>query len=418
MILKLQFGAQSHELMVSVERFLPVEQPVSSRSHDPAHLLREALESPTDYPALRLALTPDDHVAVVIDPGLPQLDVLLTVLVEHLATAGVQSETVTLVLADEPTNPNWRALLGPWQNRLGLEIHDPRDRDKLSYLAATQKGRRIYINRTVVDADQVVVLARAGYDWARGYTGAGTAIFPALSDEATRQEFAAITESLTDGGAAEVFSTEAAEAAWLLGAPFFIQVIEGVGDAIATIVTGATDSLNESHKQLDAVWQLSEHRQASLVIAQVTGSPDRLNLQDLAGAAAKAANFIDGAGVLAIVFPGQIVLDEAMQVVCQASDPVDAVKRLRRQKAPNSGAALQWLAAVGRARVYLLSPAASETVEEMHAAPLDRLDQLQKLVDAAPSAILLVDPQKIVTGPAHATAPSKAGARKGRSRRS
>jgi nickel-dependent lactate racemase len=380
--------------------------------------LRACLENPTGYPALRLALTPDDHVAIVLDPGVPQLDVLLTVLMEHLAKADIESSAVTLVVADEPTGLGWRELLGSWKDQLELEIHDSCNRDRLSYLAATQKGRRVYINRTVVDADQVVVLARAGYDWSRGFTGATTAIFPALSDQATRQEFAALSESFADGKAAEMFLQEGEESAWLLGAPFFIQVIEGAGDAVAQIVAGASNSLDEGHKQVEAFWSFPEDHEASLVIAQVTGAPERLGLPELAAAAAKAASFVESDGVLAIVFPSRFELDEAMQVVCSASDAVDAVKGLHRQKARDPGAALQWLSAVGRARVYLLSQANSETVEEMLAAPLEKLEQLQKLVDAADSVLVLVDPHKIVTGPAHVPAMAKAGARKGRTRHS
>ncbi len=38
---------------------------------------KAALQSPHDYPALRMALTPDDRVCVVVDESIPQLGVLL-----------------------------------------------------------------------------------------------------------------------------------------------------------------------------------------------------------------------------------------------------------------------------------------------------------------------------------------------------
>ena len=294
----------------------------------------------------------------------------------------------------------------------------------MSYLAATEKGRRIYINRTVVDADQSDRYARlAGYDWARGYTGATAAIFPALSDEATRQEFGALTESFADGRAADIFLREGEESAWLLGAPFFIQVVEGIGDEIAHIVTGASDSLSEGRKQLEATWLFTEKPQeVSLIIANITGSPGRLDVRDLAGAAAKAVCFAESDGVLAILYPGQIVFDEAMQVVCHAGDATDAVRQPHRQKPHDPSAALQWLSAVGRAHVYLLSHVPSETIEEMHAVPLDKAGSTPKTHRrAAESVMLLSDPQKIVAGPALA-AGEKAGhltkgLREGRSHR-
>ena len=66
------------------------------------------------------------------------------------------------------------------------EIHDPADRRKLAYLATTGAGRRVYLNRTLVDADFVIVLSGRDYDPLTGYAGAEVAVFPALSDEETR----------------------------------------------------------------------------------------------------------------------------------------------------------------------------------------------------------------------------------------
>ena len=45
-----------------------------------------------------------------------------------------------------------------------VEVHDPSDRKRLAYLATTKQGHRIYLNRTAVDADQLVVLTRRDYD--------------------------------------------------------------------------------------------------------------------------------------------------------------------------------------------------------------------------------------------------------------
>ena len=116
MKIPLQFGEQSFELRVPADKHRAIAQPATTMAlADPGQALRECLEKPTNFPALRLALTPDDHVAIVIDPGLAQLGTLLSVLMEHLQSARIQPEAVTLVLADEPTSANCqRDLLGPW----------------------------------------------------------------------------------------------------------------------------------------------------------------------------------------------------------------------------------------------------------------------------------------------------------------
>ncbi len=399
---EIQFGGHTVSLQMPPGKQLTVEQTVAAidRAELPGNL-GKCLNSPTGFPALNLAITPEDHIAIVLDPGLPQIETLLAGVLDHLAEGGVEQENVTIVVASEPSDPGWRDRLGDWKSKLAIEVHDPGDRDKLSYLAATQKGRRIYINRTVVDADQSVVLARSGYDWMQGYTGAANAIYPALSDHATRNEFGALTETLArDDSQASDFAQDIEEAVWLLGAPFFIQVIEGVGDEIAAIVTGATDSLTEGRRQLDAVWKLPVKSRASLVIAEVTGTPSRLELGDLAAAAAKSTSLAETDGTIVLLFPGRIEFDQAMQVLGSAGDPLEAARQLHRQKPQSPAAALQWLAALGRAHLYLLSPAENERVEEMLATPLQKLEQIQKLIDSAPAVLMCRDPHKMVAGPA------------------
>src|SRR5262245_34028174 len=74
---------------------------------DPAAALRAALERPFGFPPLRKALTPDDHVAVVVDEGLPDVAGLLTPLLEHLAGAGVGPSAVTLLVPPSASGQPW-----------------------------------------------------------------------------------------------------------------------------------------------------------------------------------------------------------------------------------------------------------------------------------------------------------------------
>src|SRR5215204_5982718 len=58
---------------------------------DPVGAVREALDSPLRYPALRQALTPDDHVTVVVDEHLPRLAELVTAVLDNIVGAGVDA---------------------------------------------------------------------------------------------------------------------------------------------------------------------------------------------------------------------------------------------------------------------------------------------------------------------------------------
>src|ERR1700676_5760212 len=92
------FGHQTLDLEIH-ERNLIVGRraPIVSNLAAPVQAMRDALEHPLDYPALRLALTPDDHVAIVVDEGIPQLAGLLVPLLEHIRHANVRPEAITLI---------------------------------------------------------------------------------------------------------------------------------------------------------------------------------------------------------------------------------------------------------------------------------------------------------------------------------
>src|SRR5262249_52097848 len=143
------------EQLVAVERRTPAPPQT-----DPAAAVRDALEVPLGFPPLRRALTPDDHVTIVIDEHLPHLGALLTPLLEHITSAGVAAEAITLLTAAPTADQSWLDDLPEAFEEVRVETHDPRDRKKLAYLATTRAGRRLYLNRSAVDADQLIVLGR------------------------------------------------------------------------------------------------------------------------------------------------------------------------------------------------------------------------------------------------------------------
>src|SRR5262245_24668602 len=90
-------GRQSVELDVAPERLIGHYRGPAALA-DPVAALRDALEAPrSGFPPLRQALTPDDHVAVVVDESLPGLDRLVIALLEHVTSAGVVPGTITLL---------------------------------------------------------------------------------------------------------------------------------------------------------------------------------------------------------------------------------------------------------------------------------------------------------------------------------
>jgi Lactate racemase N-terminal domain len=359
---------------------------------NPAEAVRNALRMPYDFPALRLALTADDHVTVVVDQSLPGLPQLLLPVLEDLAVAGVDLGNVTLLCEPSASRPLGLADLPKEYENVRLEIHDPKDRKKLSYLATTKGGRRLYLARSVVDADQLVVLSARRFDPRIGRGGAGGAVFPGLGDEAARSELDD-RPNLEDAYSAADEEAEAlaVETAWLLGAPFFIEVIEAAGDGVAHVTAGTAAISAESRRQLDAFWRWEVPALADIVVATLSGDPSRQTFADLAAAAACAACFVqpDGRIVLLSQTPPGLTSESAL--LLQADDAQSALDRLHGRPTVEQIPAWRWAGAASRARLFLLSAFEDQTVEDLFATPLQNAGQVQRLLASGGSCLFLDD---------------------------
>jgi nickel-dependent lactate racemase len=362
---------------------------------DPVAAIRDALEQPFQFPPLRKAVTPDDHVTVVVDEQLLNVGRLLVPVLEHLAAAGISPNAVTLLCAPTGSRQEWLEDLPDAFEDVHLEIHDPTDRKRLSYLATMKEGRRLYMNRTLVDADQVVVLCGRRYDTLLGYAGAEGSFYPALSDEATRKEWDSKPTLSVPGEEPWPLRQEALETAWLLGLPFFVQLIAAPGDSVAHVVAGAAASSVEGQRLLDACWRRTVPQLADVVVASLSGDPARHQFADLAAAAANAARVVQPDGRILLLTRAKPNLGPGSEIICNAEEPRQAFERL--EKLPRSSSlvpALQWAQAATRARISLLSDLPDETVEDLFAAPLEKASLVQRWLDRGGSCLFLDDAHK------------------------
>lgn len=390
----LDYGRSRLELEVPEARLASVRRaPLAPPLPDPAGALRSALETPHDFPALRRALTPGDHVAIVVDERLPRLGELLPPVLEHIAQAHVGLEAVTLVCAPDGAQ-QWVEELPDQFEDVRVEVHDPRDRRCQSYLATTKQGRRIYLNRTAVDADQLVVLTDRGYDPLLGYSGAAGALYPALSDEATLKEKNGRLSLAVPGPTAWPIRQEGAEVAWLLGAPFLVQIIEGAGSDVVHVVAGSMDSAAEGQRLQDARWRVQLDEPAATVVVGVAGDPARHGFVELAQALACAARVVEDGGNIVLLTEAAPRLGAGAEILREAGSPAKALEELQRQAPADRAAAFQWASAANKAQVYLLSGLAVEVAEELFATPLDRATQVEKLLGGSGACLFLPDGHK------------------------
>src|SRR5690348_12498404 len=106
MRIPLSYGREHYEIEVADDRLIPGGV-LPAALADPAGSLRTALEQPFEFPALREALTPDDHVVIVLDEDVTHLGELLVPLLEHIQSAGVSAGAMTLLCPPSPSQQRW-----------------------------------------------------------------------------------------------------------------------------------------------------------------------------------------------------------------------------------------------------------------------------------------------------------------------
>lgn len=360
----------------------------------PRELVRAALETPFGFDSpLRRALTPDDRVTLVLDEGLPRVAEILGAVIEHLGTAGVPPTAVTVLVPPTDAGSPWIEDLPDEFSDVTLEVHDPEERTKLAYLATTKAGHRIYLNRSLVEADFVIVLTGRGFDPTFGYAGAEAAVYPALSDAETLAGF--VGRFSTDNPNGKL-TAETTEVTWLLGTPFFVQVIEGDGDDVQEVIGGLPDSTAEGTRRQEARWRTSVDERPSLVIATVGSADARVDFNALAAAAETAAKVVRPGGRVVVLSSAAPPLHEGAELLRQADDPATVGRMLQKRKPDDWPAAARWASAATRANLFVASGWPDEVTEELFATPLRSAAEVQRLINAAERVLVIPDAHKTV----------------------
>jgi nickel-dependent lactate racemase len=392
---KIELTTFETSVEVRDDALVQLQRSVSPRSPiDPVEAIRSALNNPIGFPALNRALTPDDRIVVVVDDRLPEPKVLVGELLHYLGEVGIVPECITLLSAAGSRQQWVDDLPDVWQD-VRTEIHDPTDRKRLSYLATTRQGRRLYLNRTLIDADQVVVLTGCRFDVRLGYVGGAASLFPAFSNSETLQQLADVPA--TKKGGESPIESEAEEVAWLLGAPFFVQVVPGAVGSIMHVIGGTAATFAEAQKRCSDLWRFRIERMPHTIVVPLTAEPAIQDFPMIADAALNAARIVEPEGRIIILSQANPDLDDAWLLLRDTDNPAVAARRVQERQPAGGRVAQTWLEAAQRANLYLLSRLPDDVVEELFATPLQDARQVQRLVDAAPSCLVLPDAHMALT---------------------
>ena len=385
-LIDLSSGPVDWTIQVPTERLIAECKPaVLPPVRDLVAAVQWAIEHPIDFPPLEQAIYPDDRVVIVVDGSPSAYLPVLTPLVRMALRRRAARDAITVV--------------GPWRarrnNRQLAELparvlfHNPDDKRQLSYLASTEEGERIYLNRSVVDADVVILVGTVRHDPVLGYRGTASALFPALS---TRDSFRRFVSSFTGrrmGHHPKWARSYVDQIGWLLGAQLSVQLVRGDGGNVVAVLAGKSSSVQQAaQKLLDDMLSFSVPRRAELVIATVSRG-GRQSAAELARAAYAARGVVRRGGRIVLVAATEELNGPTMDRLRKAEDVSEVLEFLRRETPPDAVTAFMHATACRHAHVYLHSKLNDDLVEELFMFPLHTAEQLQRLVDQAEGLIVL-----------------------------
>jgi nickel-dependent lactate racemase len=361
---------------------------------DPAGATARALAEPLDFPPLWQSTTPADRVALALGPGVPHAGEIVAAGLGSLMEAGVQPDGLTVLR----TRAHAAAGLGdprPWLSddliaQISLVTHQPDDRTELAYLASTEAGDPILLNRALTDADVVLPIGCFHTRSAAGDYGLHSAVYPTFADERTIQRFRSPSALDARGRPKRRPTQVVEEVGWLLGVNQMVQVVPGPGDEILHVLSGQTAAVGRRARELyEAAWRDSVPRRASLVVAAVEGGPNQQTWENLGRALTAAGTLVQEGGAIAVCCDLADEPGPAVQQLAANRLRRDWMQWVGRERPVDALPATVLAQALDRARVYLLSRLDPSLVEDLEIAPIAGADELVRLAARHESCILL-----------------------------
>lgn len=389
--LKLSPGVQIAEC--GAPRGIPLDDPISA--------VVAALSRPLSFPSLSQAIVPGDRMVLPIEPGLATAPLLAPAVVDFLVRSGIAPADITIlrVAGDGCTEPDALRpkFSEPVRTQIGIETHEPSNRNALGYLGATKSGQPIYLNRSIADADMVLPLGSICLEPAGGIQRAAEGLYPTFSDAKTQEQFRGWDAAEQNSKTAGRGRREAEEAAWLLGARFAIRIVPGVGNRILHVLAGDVDNVMAQGSELcAAAWNFRVPSRATLVVVAVAGDAAQQTWDNLGRAAAVAANVVGDDGAIAICSELSAAPGPAMRRLTDADDLHAAVQQIRHSRFDDKLAAARLGAVMQRAKVYLLSRLDESVVEELGMAAVSCGEEVMRLAGRHRSCTLIANAQYAV----------------------
>lgn len=353
-------------------------------------LVQSCLAAPLDFPALNHAVVPGDHVALAVDPCVPQLDFVVQGLCDWLKSAGVDRVSVVLwaeasvSLRDELRD----AVRASLDDTSTVCIHQPTERESLGYVTADEGGDPVYLARELVDADLIIpIFACRTRDIDSGVDPSG--LFPWLADASTIKRFQ--SEASSDDPAL----------AWMLSVHVVVVCSSDAAGNLAGVLAGTPDAVRQ--RMIDCLTDLEREGAqacppAEIVVAVLDGPAETQTWINAYRAIQAAAEHVDDSGT--IVLWSQITTQAPAPWAKTLGRLVESTEpELDSETSQNADgfelwsfehfAATRLRQLLEKHRVFVHVPASLDQLESLGVGQIENVDQLRRLASSHTNAGVL-----------------------------
>ena len=193
----LPYGSGEQKVMLPEEHILyDIHGNKAAVAGDIKAATLEALRNPIESAPLKDVVKAGDKVAVIVSDitRLVRTADFLPVVIDEINAGGVPDSDITIVVATgthRAHTPEEDVMVcgADIVKRIKIHQHDCRNNDELVDLGVTSRGTPILIDKTVLDADKIIITGALSLHPMAGFGGGRKAVMPGVSGYATITPF-------------------------------------------------------------------------------------------------------------------------------------------------------------------------------------------------------------------------------------
>ncbi|MGH7599545.1 MAG: lactate racemase domain-containing protein [bacterium] len=286
----------------------------------PADILAQALDRPLGCHPFDQVFRGSRNVLIVApDPAeaLSGAEYYLPLLCERLRRLHVPNEAIRILIAKSAATPlpasapanDYAALAG---EKVHIHRHNPDDAKALEYVGITRRGTPIFINRLILDADEVIFCGSVAHHPVAGYGGGPRLLVPGCAGHETIARHHALAidpealrlhprcrDGVVEGNPLQ---EDAREAFRFINVSFLLHtVFNDQGQMIGAVAGEPLQAFAAACRTLDDMFLIPVVQPASLVIVSSGGFPFDYDFRAAHAALSRASQVVRPGGVIIFV---------------------------------------------------------------------------------------------------------------------